>query len=63
MAIKKGHEFSSKFGFSGSAGKVHVSGYVRGGAVKRHDDAAQDRKLINQIVDKKLSALPARRGR
>lgn len=37
MAIKEGHQFHAKHGFSGSAGKNHritVPGFKRGGQVK-----------------------------
>lgn len=34
MAIKKGFSFSPKSGFTGSAGKKPVRGYLRGGPVK-----------------------------
>lgn len=34
MTIRKGHHFDSSFGFTGSAGRAPVRGYMRGGTVK-----------------------------
>ena len=42
-------KFNPKHGFSGSAGKIMVKGYARGGAVK-HDDAAHDKAMIRAMV-------------
>lgn len=52
---RSGHHFDSEHGFTGSCfdagAKKYVAGYFRGGRVK-HDDEAQDKKLIRQEVKK-----------
>jgi len=47
--------FPEDRGFSASAGKTVVKGYVRGGKVK-HDDAPQDRRLVKTILREEIKA-------
>ena len=55
---KQGHSFPTDFGFTGSCGPTggsrYVAGYFRGGPVKKHEDEAEDRKLIKQEVGRLL---------
>ena len=47
--------FPESHGFSGSAGKTAVRGYMRGGSAK-HPDEAQDRKLVKTMLRDEIRA-------
>lgn len=50
MTIKYGEfEHPTDFGFTGSAGKAHVKGYVRGGPVKRKTKATKPTSDLSDL--------------